>query len=251
MKRIKKGHIIAFLIGALLFGSIGVVVATNISSSTIDYVTANNQNVATVEDALDDLYTQIVGYPIACYNGVCGKLSYRYWNDDFSENEYAYNEIPTTVYATRELLEDNCFYRLFTSEITYDDYYGDEAFLYLNAYIRSILIDGNVVGHQACLWYDNKELCISPGYWAGTLNTASMQAETQTKIKLQRDIQETFGVTNTSCINYTDEAYCSINTNRIVVNRTGKVTIQAFDGHYCEVNSSKIAKCYIHIQEEI
>lgn len=55
MKRIIKSRIFAFILGAIIFGSVGVI-AANYAANTIDYTTSKNSEVKTVKDALDDLY---------------------------------------------------------------------------------------------------------------------------------------------------------------------------------------------------
>lgn len=60
MKKIMKiitGNAIGFIVGALVFGGVlGAVAAVAISASDIAYTTSKNSNVATVKDAVDDLY---------------------------------------------------------------------------------------------------------------------------------------------------------------------------------------------------
>ena len=242
MKILKKNIkvIIAFVIGAILFGSIGVVVATNIASSTVWYETSKNANVETVEDALDDLYAQIIGYPVECYNGVCGKLSYRYWNNNFTfeynydTNEsigmFASNSIPTITYGNRALLAQ---------------YYGASNFNSRPYYIRSVQIDGLTVGHQVCLWYNNKEFCYSPGYWTGIIDDDDDEtAGIQTKIRLQRDLQESLGITinNSNCRSGSGYANCSIGSFSIHANYNGVINVSD-EYAYCIVSFDGVALC--------
>ena len=191
MKKLIKSNIFSFFLGAILFGGIGTVVATTILSSSVSYT---NNNQTTVEGALDELYSVINE---VCYNGNCGKLSYRYWNDGFSDTIYQTNEMPANNYLTRSLLEQN---------------YGASNFTDTPIYIRSILIDRNVVGHQVCFLNNSKEFCLDKGYWAGTLNTNSGNAGIQTKIKLQRDMQESLGITiqDANCYSDTGIARCYV-----------------------------------------
>ena len=156
MKKVLKSNVLWFLVGAIIFGGVTYVAATTLGSDSVEYLTAKNANVETLEDALDDLYDQIIGHPITCYNGTCGKLTYRYWNDEFSLITYQKNAMPATVYASRAALETA---------------YGASYFANAPVYIRSVLIDGNVVGHEVCFWEANnqKEFCIGPNYWAGTI----------------------------------------------------------------------------------
>ena len=242
LKDIKKDYIISFIVGALLFGGIGVVLATSIASSSIDYVTQSNENVATVKDALDDLYNQIIGYPIECYNGVCGKLSYRYWTDEYSDVDYLYNSLPEESYESLILLEQAANFMT-----------G-----YSTPYIRSTLIDGNVVGHQICQVvieensetgdpiYPGNEFCIGYGYWVGELNVSSQSAADQTAIKFQRDYYNARGVNiSSSCREFATYIEC----NDYKIENLGSV--QLGTTYICSINSDKSANCYIYTQQEI
>ena len=95
--------------------------------------------VETVEDALDDLYNQIAGHPMTFYNVVCGKISYRYWNNNFAgstgANVFDSTHMPIITYATRALLEQD---------------YGSNIFTNPPIYIKIVLIDENVEGHESC-----------------------------------------------------------------------------------------------------
>ena len=192
VKSFIKNNIIGFVIGALLFGGIGTVVATTILSSSVSYT---NNDQTTVEGALNELYGMV---NIACYNGTCGKLAFRYWKINSSQiGETLNNALPTPNYKTRALLEEN---------------YGVSNFANNPIYIRTALIDGNPVEHQVCLWYSNKEFCMSQGYWAGTIGITSTNAGTQTKLKIQRDMQNAFGITipDSSCGSDSRGAGCDV-----------------------------------------
>ena len=168
-----------------------------------------------------------------CYNGTCGKLSFRYWNDNISEINYAANELPANSYVTRELLAEN--YSGFSSK---------------PYYIRSVLIDGNVVGHQTCAWEENnnKEFCLSPGYWAGTLGVQDADVAEHTLVKLVRDIENELGITvNSPGYNYTQNyascnagayAYCSVRYD-------GHVYCGANNVARCSVYATGSARCYV------
>ena len=238
-KHIQKKDIIFFLLGALIFCSIGTVVATNISASEFDYTTTKNNSVENVEDALDDLYGKIIEFPVACYNGVCGKISYRYWNNDFAGNSgvnyFDSNHMPTTAYATRSLLEQN---------------YGLSNFENSPVYIRSILINGNVVGHQVCLWKANnqKEFCFAPGYWAGTIGTNDATVGENTKIKLERDMQSalSLNISDINCESYSSYTSCIIGGHRCSSNALGLASCRSdVTMKYCHVNISGAAYCSI------
>ena len=233
IKEIIKKNLFGFVLGAILFGGISIVFATSIASSTIAYTTTNNNNVETVEDAIMDLQERILGYPIECYNGVCGKLSYRYWNNNFAgasgANLFDSTHMPANNYATRALLEQNY------------SYFADAP-----VYIRSILIDGNVVGHESCFWEANnqKEFCLAQGYWAGTLGTTDATVGTNTKIKLQREMQNALGVTieDNSCYSEANYALCVVGGFNCYVYYSGVVYCNSY-ATTCNVGASGSAYC--------
>ena len=196
VKKILKNNIVGFILGAILFSGIGVVIATtSANSEDVWFETTRSANTETLEDALDYLYSQVQTKPITCYNGVCGSLSYRYWNNNFAgdtgANLFDSTHMPAVNYLTRAQLATA---------------YGASNFANNPVYIRSVLIDGNVVGHEACFWEANnqKEFCISPNYWAGTIGTNDATVGTNTKIKLQRDMQNALGLESTDISCYSD-----------------------------------------------
>ena len=238
IKRLIKDNLLGFVIGAIVFSSIGVVAATTLGPSDYWFKTTKNSNVENVEDALDDLYTYAPNLPIVCYNGVCGELLYRYWNNSFAgstgENLFDSTHMPTVNYATRESLEHN---------------YGAINFADNPVYIRSVLIDGNIVGHQTCLWYNNSEFCFSNDYWAGTIDDFVSGPAVQTQLKLQRDMQEAFNISmgDVNCTYVNGYASC-------YVDDYGFNCYSSYSGYVycnsvvtqnrCNINASGSAYCY-------
>ena len=55
---LKNNLVLGIIIGGVLFGSIGIVIATSIESEAILYSNEANENVTTVEEALNDLYSK-------------------------------------------------------------------------------------------------------------------------------------------------------------------------------------------------
>ena len=195
--KIIKGNILGFIIGAILFGCIGTVVATTILSSTVSYT---NNNQTTVEGALNDLYNRVI---TSCYNGSCGKLSYKYWNAGGGGTSYGYDSLPDDLYPNRELLALNS--PMFSSH---------------HYYIRTVFIDNSFITNQVCLWFNNREFCLYPNYWAGNLGVSSTEATQQTAIILKRDLEQQLNITNVYCTPNTNEAYCNINNNNIHIKIT-------------------------------
>ena len=192
MKKLLKNNIkvvVAFLIGAILFGGISYAVATGISSGDVPY-TQNNQT--TVQSALNDLYTKAATY-IDPNDIKWATLSYKYWNDDFEGNNYYILEAPATVYTTRAALETA---------------YGSSNFANSPIYIRSAYAGSYPIYHEACLWYNNKEFCLAPNYWVGDAQDQSNGATT--KAKLKADMEAALGITINvnSCDSDSSHANC-------------------------------------------
>ena len=233
-----KKNTFGFIIGTILFGGIAVVYATTIASNTVDYENSANTDVATVQDALDDLYSKIMPLPvIACYNGTCGKLTYKYWNNNFAgstgANLFDSTHMPAINYASRAALETA---------------YGASNFADNPIYIRSVLIDGNVVGHESCFWEANneKEFCISPNYWAGTIGTNDATVGTNTKIKLQRDMQNALSLESTdiSCGSDAYGARCGVSDFVCDADSDGSVHCASFVTYGgCLVGADGSAHC--------
>ena len=219
MKKIIKNNIFGIIIGIILCTCIGVYATTTMAASEIRYATSKNANVENVDDALDALYTASAslqnGGVIKCYNGTCGKLTYKYWNDGYRGHIYQVNAMPATVYPSRAALEIA---------------YGASDFAASPIYIRSVLIDGNLVGHEACLWYNNKEFCIAPNYWAGTIGTQDSTVGENTKIKLQRDMQNALGLESTdiSCNSSSRYADCDVSGISCSARPDGEVLCSAY-----------------------
>ena len=232
IKKIIKKNLLGFVIGGILFGTITTVIATSIAASTLAYTTTENNNVATVNDAVVDLYNRVYGYPIACYNGTCGKLSYKYyqsWSDGNEFLTFQSNELPTPSYETLQ--------EMINRPGSSQSYFNSNPY-----YIRSVLIDGNVVGHQTCFWNNNKEFCLGLGYWAGTLNTSSSDAGNQTKIKLQRDMQKELGVASISCTSDSSQTQCYIGDSSCIARYNGSVCCGG-EEVYCEIFSDGSFYC--------
>ena len=230
MKKIEKGDIIAFLIGAFLFGGIGVVVATGIASSGVDYTTNENNNVATVEDALDDLYTKARTYinpqPIKTAN-----LVYKYWNDDYEGNDYYLFESPDDVYTTRVALETA---------------YGSSNFADNPIYIRSAFKGNTAIYHDACFYHatTGKEFCLAPNYWVGDSQDQTDGATT--KAKLKADMEAALGITIASgdCGSDSSRAYCDVGYFSCFAESIGVVDCYSFvTGGNCGVGVGGNAGC--------
>ena len=199
--KIIKDNILGFIIGAILFGGIGTVVATTILSSSVSYT---NNNQTTVEGALNELYSKAsrldswIDPRGLNVNGTGGKITFVYWNDNFSNDGpmYTNSQVPNGsglrgTFLTREALA-----------AAYDAAYNGEdqnAYHFADnpVYIKTTIVNNNPTGHAACLWYNNREFCLNPNSFDTDWNT--------TKQKLKNDIEAALSITIdiTNC-NYQD-----------------------------------------------
>ena len=80
--------------------------------------------------------------------------------------------------------------------------------------------------HQACLYYNNHEFCLSANYWEGTIGVYDSAAGIATKNKLQAEMESALGTNADSCYSYDDNAYCF------------------FGPFHCEAHSDGFVNCY-------
>ena len=234
--KIIKRNVIPFVIGAVVFGSIGVIIADTISSNNVTY-TENNQT--TVKGAIDDLYSKasrldsLVDLKSINVNGTGGAITIKYWNNNFAGSSYTFasNSIPTGsglrgTYDSRAALAS-----------------AYSSFASTPIYIKTTQINGTTCGHTACLWYNDHEFCITPNYWTGTIGTQNATVAENTKNKLKADMETALGTTASSCYSSANYAYCYF----------GLFYCNAyFDGHVfcysgsrtCRVLSDGSAFCY-------
>ena len=253
LKKIGICNILFFIIGAVLFGTVGVVVATNIASSEVLYMTVENADVATIEDALDDLYvsaksirdendqlTEELTINNSLYSECQTELTnhqnyidsiknndfvYKYWNDSFGHNQYLLLEAPSTVYATRAALETA---------------YGASNFAGKPIYIKSVFKGNIAVYHYACIYFSTtgKEFCMAPNYWVAGDSDGSLTAN-----KLKAGIESALGTTlSGSCINNSSSTYCYSGSFYFYVYPAGKVYIMMPSGG-CSVEVDGTAVC--------
>ena len=238
MKKVIKNNLFGFILGAILFGGIGTVVATTILSSTVSYT---NNNQTTVEGALNELYSKAArldGWidPRGLNtDGTGGRYSFVYWNDNFSSEEYTSTQVPTGnglngTYQTREQLAT-----------AYSNWSNAQI------YIKTTNVNGTVTGHTACLWYNNREFCIAPNYWTGTIGVNNATEGANTKAKLKADMENALGITiaDSSCNFNPGDAVCLVGDFRCGADSDGFVSWYSFVADvYCDVDGSGVAYCY-------
>jgi hypothetical protein len=200
--KIIKDNILGFIIGAILFGGIGTVVATTILSSTVSYT---NNDQTTVESALDELYSKAsrldswIDPRGLNVDGTGGNISFVYWNDDFRDGNYTSNQVPTGTglngtYNTRAALET-----------AYTDWE------YAPFYIKTTKVNSTISGHSLCLWYNNREFCVKPS--PNGMNYDSVNS-------LKVDLENVFGITldSSSCGSAGAWIFCDVDKYRIRFN---------------------------------
>ena len=99
MKKILKSRVFAFILGAILFGGIGVVSAYGLFAKDVDFTPSDNtwkketgDEITNVEDAVDELYkmiknikrnwTAVISYRV--YLGWNGNTGYGYANGEIT-----------------------------------------------------------------------------------------------------------------------------------------------------------------------
>ena len=134
-----KNNIVGFIIGTIIFGSIGVVVAGTVASSEITY---SNNGQSNVQGALNDLYGKTVKY-----NGVDIKYKYEYPN-----NSSSYTSLSTIT--------------------------GAPFFNKIAVFFRTMYYNGNPKDNGLCAYIiaTGKMACIDHMYWASTVGTTTASA---------------------------------------------------------------------------
>ena len=210
MKRIIKNNLLGFIIGAIVFSSIGIVAATTLGPSDYWFKTTKNSNVENVEDALDDLYSKTVDL-IDPQPLKDADFEYKYWNDDIEGNEYYLFEAPDNIYATRAALETA---------------YGSSNFANNPIYIRSAFKENTAVYHEACFYHatTGKEFCLAPNYWVG--DSQDQTDGSTTKAKLKADMEAALGITIASgdCYSASSIVYCDVGDFGCGVDPSGDVS---------------------------
>ena len=130
------------------------------------------------------------------YNGIKfnlrkNKYTYSYWR---YQSSYSSNQIPSIYYTTRDYL------------LTEND------LLVYPYFIRTTMVNGNPVGHEACLWNNNLEYCITNNYWTGTLGEYNSNAGQSTMNKIKSAMESALNITlsSSACSYSSDFARCDI-----------------------------------------
>ena len=205
---------IGFILGTIIFGSVGAVVAGTVASSEIIYT---NNGQTTVEGAINDLYGKAAKIPVDYY---------KYWTDNYSEHNYASNEVPSTVYAS------------YTSLVSGS---ADKPF------IRTTYVNGSPNAHSACLYLgsNGKVFCIEQGFWevvTGT-NTSSTENGERVKTSLKVAMEKALGTSTTRCNSYSTSVDCFVGSAYCHADHRGPVSCNDGDFLGCNVYGNVGAGC--------
>jgi len=223
MKNKIKNNIIGFVIGAVVFGSIGVVVAATIESSTIAYTTTSNNSVSTVEDALNDLYDKVTDEYIDPNLVRSQNISFYYWRGQ------------TTDYSLFDKYEDATLrsISLITSSRSGLGTLSDGQIGY---YIKTMFRNSYVVNHEACLFYNNKEFCLDNNY---VLNDDS-----SISTRIYNDMSRVFSGYTISC-EQGGLTYCFVGDSEMYCGYGDGIAICGWGPTQCHVNKDGSAACGI------
>ncbi len=173
-----------------------------------------------------------------------------YVNNDYSSgiNEEDFTENATLVCSETECSCGKYVYWISASNFnktskpstTYDSI-ADLNISGAGRFIRTkISSDNRVLGHEACIYYNDKTFCLAPYYYEKDDETS--------KSKLKKDIQEALGITSLSCNNgsYSDGTIyvgCSFSSHFCRARATGLVNCVLSDGKNCIVSEEGKAWC--------
>ena len=146
--------------------------------------------------------------------------AYVYWNDNYSGTNYNPGSLPNTTYQTRELLASN----------------------YANYSSRPEYIKSTTAAHQACLWYNNHEFCLAPGYWIG--DAQDQTDGSSTKAKLKADMEAKLKTTASSCDSNFNNASCYFGSVYCHAISSGGVNCSG-GGADCVVHNGGRARCIV------
>ena len=178
---------IGFILGALIFGSVGAVVAGTVASSEITYT---NNGQTTVEGAINDLYGKADN--LSNYSNV----DINYWDDNWNNNDYASNEVPNRVYTSNDMN-----YMVF---------------------IKTIYKDGNPFKHLVCAKPDSssKMFCLANDYWESIVGSNEETESNGNRVKnsLKEDMEAALGNIITSCTSSATYVQCYIANTELNTN---------------------------------
>lgn len=208
-----KNNIIGFIIGTILFGGTGYIVATSIASVNVTYSGHGQTN---VKGALDDLYGKADELNKLKYS--ITQSGYQYWK---SSSTYSSTNAPATVYPN--------YASVVTANTT-------------STLIRTIYSNGNPTKHGVCLYYgyNNKIFCLDYGYWAA--NGASGDSVSAV---LQSAIVSALGISSEAigCVADSYSVFCSFGNNANCGAGSNGAVSCACETSSCTVSNDGKASC--------
>ncbi len=158
-------------------------------------------------------------------------ISTSYWNDSFA-GQYVYS-YPLGQKITNEDYNNNPTNLVSGSPTTYPTLAQLQS-NYANFSTNPVYIK-TTAEHQACVYYNNHEFCMSPNYWAGTIGVIDSEAALATNDKLKADMENAFQEPIT-CNYINSSANCGFGYFYCDVYYHGKVSCR-FGGSGCNVMS--------------
>ena len=130
--------------------------------------------------------------------------------------------------------------------------YGSFALLQSNTsnFANSPVYIKTTTEHQACLYYNNHEFCISPNYWEGTIGIEVYDeaAGLATKNKLQADMETALGTSGNQngCGSGGGNSWCDLGGFHCGAGSNGHVSCDSLVSNVgCGVNSDGTAHCWL------
>ena len=160
-------------------------------------------------------------------------VNYKYWNNNFAGYSYKFasNTIPTGTGLQGTYDSRNALASAYTS------------FSSTPVYIRTTLLDNTPAKHDSCLWYNNREFCLGPNYWTGTIGVEDATAGANTKNKLKADMEAALGISASSCTPNRAIVSCTFGSLHCDAYYYGTVYCAVGNSRYCYVDSDGTAFC--------
>ena len=209
--KIIKNNLFGFIMGIVLCGGVGIVLA--LTGTDITYTTSHNTNVTNVKGALDDLYTKANTW---LNPSNMQSVSYKYWNKGLNNNTSTGNHymgsVPTYATATAPSGSSD------------------------SAWIRTTVdSSGKGIYHEACLYLGStgKLFCIPRNAWNMGL---------QNEATLCKAMDQALGTTCTSVNAYSGSVYCYFGSANCYAYSDGRVDCRNGSSR-CRVIGSGYARC--------
>ena len=169
------------------------------------------------------------------------QIAYKYWNDNFSDNDFEPDEMPSGsglsgVFDSHANLVTAISTAYNNSQVDYQ--FEDRPY-----YIKTTVLNNEIIGHKVCIYHNNNEFCIGPNYWKGVTceedtSCYSDAVGLATKNKLKTDIEHAFGITI-----YGSESEANEANSNYYCNYTNHSADCYLGGLYCYVSSSGHVDC--------